>query len=186
MRCFIAIEIPQDIKDRLWKVLEPKTKDFPELKWVQPHNWHITLKFLGEVKEENLKMIKDSLRTALKGFRPFEATLGSFGTFPGRGPLRVFWIGIKDGASTMTKIAESIERELTRLGFPREDRKFTPHLTLARTRRGKPSRITLEDFKLNTVSFPGFKLKEVVLFESKLRPEGPIYTKLEVFALREG
>lgn len=167
-------------------MLEPKTRDFPGLKWVEPQNWHITLKFLAEVKEGILEQIKESLRKISNEFAPFEASLGSFGAFPERGSLRVFWIGLEDGASNMIKIADSVEGEMSHLGFPREKRGFTPHLTLARARRGRPSRITFEDFKLGSVSFPAFNLKELILFQSKLRPEGPEYTKLEVFALSGG
>ena len=186
MRCFIAVEIPQSVRKKLWRILEPKTKAFPNLKWVKPKNWHITLKFLGEIGERDVENVKETLQVISKEFEPFEVSFGDFGTFPPRGSLRVFWIGLKDGATTIARLAEMVENRLARIGFPREERKFTPHLTLARARKGRSSNVTLEDLELDTVDIPKFTFKEMILFESNLRPEGPIYTKLKEFVFSKG
>lgn len=167
----------------MWRLLEPETKRLPDLKWVRPDNWHITLKFLGDVSEEEVKKVRDSLKNLVGSVEAFDIRLGPLGAFPPKGSLRVLWIGLKDGISPMVNLSQLVEREMTSLGFKKEERQHTPHLTLARSRRGRPSRVTLEDFKIEEVELPHFRVNQLVLFESRLRPEGPEYHKLETFQL---
>jgi 2'-5' RNA ligase len=186
MRIFVAIVIPQSVRRALLRIVEPKMKEFPFLKWVEPENWHITLRFLGETDEPMVEKVKRSLKNGVSSYRPFEVEFGEFGTFPPRGKLRVFWLGLRRGGEEMIKLAGIIEEKMVSLGFPREERGFTPHMTLARARRGERRQVSLEDIGLKETKLPPFWVREVVLMESKLRPEGPIYREVESFKLVGG
>jgi len=183
MRIFVAVTIPQSVKRALWKIVEPKRKEFPFLKWVEPENWHITLKFLGETEEELVEKVKKSLKNVVKPLSPFQVKFSSFGSFPSKGNIKVLWLGLGKGDEEMTSLAKKVEDEINSLGFPKEVRAFTPHLTLARARRKERRQLSLEELGIKEARLTPFLVKEVVLMESKLRPEGPIYNKLEVFKL---
>lgn len=184
MRCFIAVDIPEMVKKEVMRATERARKSHRDLKWVEEENLHITLKFLGEVEREKIEKVKRVLDMITRAEAPFNLTTSEFGTFPKRGALRVFWLGIEGDLDEIKKLQERIEKELLKIGFDREDREFTPHLTLARAKRYSRERVTLDDLDLNEVKGKSFRINEVVLYESILRPEGPLYKKISVFKLR--
>jgi len=180
MRTFLAFEIPDKIKkevDRL--IAEEKKKSLP-IKWVKFENLHITLKFLGEIEESKIREIIPILEDTTKNFTGFDINLEGIGCFPHPGNPRVLWIGVKNGVTMLTDIAREIEKNLGAAGF-QEDKRFHAHLTFARTRKFcKLDKIlalpfTTEDFSVNSVT----------LFESVLKPEGPVYAALKKFNLSD-
>jgi len=181
MRLFFGVDLPASLKEKIHRFLSPQRKKFNSLKWVEKENLHITIKFLGEVKEERLSKISEQITNAFKGLRNFELTLGDFGSFPEKGGLRVLWIGVDSGAEEMKKIHKILEKALSKLGFENEKREFVPHLTLARSR--KNSKLDFRELGLKKLQLPPFTVKEIVLFESILKPEGPIYKKIKIFNL---
>lgn len=183
IRSFIAIDLPAKIQTRLDKVsaqLQERLEDVP-VRWVPVENIHLTLKFLGDVSESNLEVLKDVLRTVVANYDKFEISIGGMGAFPQARRPRVIWIGI-ESPPELASIQRNIESETARLGYAREKRRFSPHLTLARVSRGAGARDVrkvaevLNSFK---VGFLGVARVEAVrLYRSELQPGGAIYTGL--------
>lgn len=183
IRSFIAIDLPAKIQTRLDKVsaqLQERLEDVP-VRWVPVENIHLTLKFLGDVSESNLEVLKDVLRTVVANYDKFEISIGGMGAFPQARRPRVIWIGI-ESPPELASIQRNIESETARLGYARERRPFSPHLTLARVSRGagaRDVRKVAEVFNSFKVGFLGVARVEAVrLYRSELQPGGAIYTGL--------
>lgn len=175
LRLFIAVPIPEGMKESL-EVLQSSWKVRAHgVRWVKPEGLHITLKFLGNVPEEQLQAIKEAMKKALLGFTPFEVRVKGVGAFPSLRSPRVLWVGIEDEKGKLKEIFKALERALEKLGFPREDRPFSPHLTLGRV-KGKGDFGFLN--KSSGLDFGALLVKEVILFKSDLKPEGAEYTPL--------
>ena len=167
----------------------------PEARWAKPESLHVTLKFIGEQPESALDQIKVSLASVSAS--PAEIHFQGYGFFPTAKSARVFWIGMEAGPQ-LAALAATIDEKMSSLGIPKEDRAFSPHLTLARgagrsasPRRGKadaPNRIfqRLQE-KLVTLPTPEFgsmTAREFFLYQSQLSPKGSKYTKLAQFDLK--
>lgn len=175
LRLFIAVPIPQGMKESL-KVLQASWKAKAQgVRWVKPEGLHITLKFLGNVHEEKLEGIKEAMRKALSGFTPFEVRVKGTGAFPSTKNPRVLWVGVKDEEGKLKGVFNALEKALQKWGFPREDRPFSPHLTLGRV-KGKGDFSFLEEG--SDLDFGPLLVEEVILFKSDLKPEGAEYTPL--------
>lgn len=176
MRTFIAIPVPQDLKGRIEKVQERLDMLDIDVKLVEPGNLHYNLKFLGEVTEGDVNKVKAVLDRIVPQHRSFDLHVTGMGAFPQVTYAKVVWLGAKEGAQQLTALAESIELALADTGFRREEKSFTPHLTLARITGGqhKHELITLlkdeSDIDIGTM-----RIDEITLFRSQLTPEGPIY-----------
>ncbi len=183
IRSFVAIDLPVKIQNRLNKVseqLQERLDDVP-IRWVPVENIHLTLKFLGDVSESNLEVLKDVLKTVVSNHEKFVISVGGLGAFPKASRPRVIWIGI-EAPEELAVIQRNIESETARLGYAREKRAFSPHLTLGRVSRGADSRHVhqvaevLNNFK---VGFLGVaKVEAVHLIRSDLQPGGAVYTGL--------
>jgi 2'-5' RNA ligase len=174
MRLFIAIDLPEDWKDRLAQLQSSIEWLGRGISWARPQGMHLTLKFLGEVPEEQLGDITAGMERACKGTAPFEMRMKGTGCFPNSKRPRVYWAGLHGGETLLT-LQKRIEDETERLGFPKEERDFTPHLTIARIKdpMGK-ERMTraLLDYELETDSV---QVREVLLMQSILKPTGAEY-----------
>jgi RNA 2',3'-cyclic 3'-phosphodiesterase len=192
MRIFIAIDIDETIRHHIARFVEGVRGFAPDVRWVKPESFHITLKFIGEQSPEQIEQIK----RALAGVRGAPTTIGFRGTgfFPNPKAARVFWIGMEADAH-LAALAANVDEATAALGIPAEERAFSPHLTLARSGSGaprrKPSDRTNPSFKhlqekLAAMPPPDFgtmTAREFFLYESKLSPSGARYTKLQGFAL---
>lgn len=179
MRAFIAIELNESIHEEL-ATLQAKLKPAgADVKWVEPQNIHLTLKFLGDVPEDKINRIKNALDAIAAKTNTFNISLAQIGAFGNLNSLRVIWVGIKEGALQASKLADEIEEQLAKLGFPKEGRPFSAHLTLGRVRSPKGRqqlKEAIENFQLLT---PKSQLiTHITLFQSTLTPKGPIYTIL--------
>jgi 2'-5' RNA ligase len=147
--------------------------------WVAPDNLHLTLKFLGAVPEARIDSVAGALTAAIREASSFEARIRGLGAFPSAGRPRVVWAGVTDGALHMTEVARRIDVALAALGFARDDRPFSPHVTLGRVRR--PGRIpTLTDAleRAATREFGCIQVLSAFLMRSDLGPRGARYTEL--------
>lgn len=178
MRTFIALEIPDNVKEKIFLSLNEERKKWRGVKWVEKENLHITLKFLGEVKEEKIPLISKVLDEVSERFKSFRLSLNVLGAFPTLKNPRIFWIGISP-EEKVKEIFEFIEKKLKKLGFEKEKREFHPHITVARVK--KRGNFNIGEKKLGD----GFEIKEVILFKSELRPEGPLYTPLKRVRLKD-
>jgi len=175
-RGFIAIDIkatPQIITFE-----KEIAKTGADVKLVEPGNIHITVKFLGDTDENHIDAIEQSMKESVLPIKPFPITLKGTGVFPNQNYMKVLWIGITDEGNIET-IARAIDEKLEPLGFKKENRGFSPHLTVGRvkTARNKDQLIkVIENYK--TVEFTIQKVQSITLKKSELTPKGPIYTTL--------
>ena len=134
MRTFLAIELPKEIKECLGKLEEKLKTTQADVKWVLPGNIHLTLKFLGEVDAERLEKIKVILEEVARAYSPFLMRINSLGAFPKLEYLRVIWVGLDAGDKETKQIAKMLEEKIQKLGIPKEERAFSSHITIGRTR----------------------------------------------------
>lgn len=182
MRLFIAICLPPNIKGAISNI--QKMIDLSSLnpKWIDAKNCHITLKFLGEVEKGGVLKIINICKDVASKYKPFTISFGFLGAFPKENYPRVVFIGLKDGYDNIKNIANSFEDEFFKIGFEKEKRPFSPHLTIARiTYPQKTS--SLSPYLSKKLIPYEMEVKEIFLIESKLMPSGPIYTPLSAFPL---
>jgi 2'-5' RNA ligase len=150
-----------------------------DVKLVEPENVHITLKFLGDTDEGLINQIEEIIKNAAKGTSPFEIQLKGSGVFPNQNYIRVMWIGINNGEQ-IGKISNKIDEQTQELGFAKEKRGFSAHLTIARVKsvKNKDKLLQVID-KYRDVEFGSFKVDSIKLKMSELKSEGPIYTTLK-------
>jgi 2'-5' RNA ligase len=188
MRIFVALDIEESIRERVARFMEGVGEFAPDARWVRPESLHTTLKFLGERPAEAVEEIKRVL--AQVNGKAVTMSFRGCGYFPTLKAPRVFWIGITSGPA-LEQLARSVDEATSRLGFPKEDHAFSPHLTLARAgswqkgdRRNAGFKRLQE--KLAGVSEPEFgtmTAREFFLYESKLGTGGARYSKIERYAL---
>ena len=191
MRLFVALDIDDGIRQRLAEYMARLKRVVPDVKWVPAESLHVTLKFIGEFPEERLAELKQQL--AMVGGQSFNLSFRSAGFFTPRSP-RVFWVGIEAGHE-LAALAHAVDQATAKLGIPKEERAFTPHLTLARTGSGRPQGAREDRYKpkmyelkarVETMPAPEFGTmlaREFFLYQSRTLSGGAQYTKLERFAL---
>jgi 2'-5' RNA ligase len=194
MRLFIALDIDDNIRERIVRFLDGVRGFAPDARWVKLGSLHITLKFIGEKSEEETEIIKRALETITA--KMFEINIRGYGFFPTSRMPRVFWIGIDPGKE-VTALAAAVDEKLSALGIPKEEHAFSPHLTLARggAKSGSPrkqrddranSNFQRVQEKLAALPAPEFgtmTAREFFLYHSQLSPGGSRYTKLAGFVL---
>jgi len=180
IRSFVAIDISDEIRDGLDKIiaeLKPKVHD---VRWVKVKGIHLTLKFLGNVAESMIPSLRAVLEEAAQTAKPFDVEIKGLGAFPNPRRARVVWVGVEESSGALGELAGRIEKGMKPLGFKPENRPFHPHLTIGRTRRdGRPGK-GLADMieKYQSRAVGKFTASEITLFRSDLKPTGAVYSKL--------
>ena len=183
IRAFIAIDLSPGIYEKLENIsskLQNRLSNLPT-RWVQTKNIHLTIKFLGDVSPSNLELVKRILQVETAHFSPFDISTGELGAYPTIHRPRVIWIGTKV-PHELVDFHHCIENETARLGYTREKRKYSPHLTLARVTRNANSNQVAQIGTLLGECKVGFlgaaRIDKVHLYGSDLKPGGAEYTKL--------
>ena len=183
MRLFTAVELDERARYGAATVLDElraraaRSAPRARVTWVPADRVHLTVRFIGEVDEVLAARTIGALRNLLP-VAPFVMTFDRLGAFPAKGPPRVFWIGVGDGRDEIVRVEAAISARLEAIGIPREDRPYSPHLTLGRVREAgglRPSRL-FEGIAPNLVPT---QVAAITLFQSRLSPKGPTYTVLE-------
>ncbi len=178
MRAFIAIELPEEVRDILSKIQDELKQTRADVKWVAAENIHLTLKFLGEIEQELVKKIQAILEEIAQNNSPFSLHLSNLGAFPKLQYPRVVWFGAIDDQPVLN-IAKDLESQMLKIGFPAESRPFSSHITLGRVRSGLNRKVLVEkiEFLNKNLSppLPEFKVFGLTLFKSTLTPHGPLY-----------
>jgi len=175
MRTFIAIPLPQSIKDYLGDIQNQFKKCNVEAKWVNTKNTHMTLKFLGEVQEDKIPSIESAIKETIAGISSIKVNLIGFGFFPNEHNPRVFFVST-DKEEILQKIAYNLEEKLKPLGFKPEHR-FRSHITLARMKSRKNAGCLVTKSKEIKVD-KYFPVNSIILYKSTLTPNGPIYEEI--------
>ena len=185
MRLFVAVLVPDDLRPALAAAQERLRAAGAAVKWVAPGNFHFTLKFLGEVPDGRVQDIEAALAKIQPGFGAITLTLRGLGAFPTTRRPRVLWAGVTAGAEPMQRLAGGVEQALTPLGFAREARPFSAHLTIGRVEQPTPD-LTARLEREQATEFGAMAVLSFCLVRSMLRPSGPEYTVVTQFALAGG
>lgn len=195
MRLFIALDIDDEIRKRIARFVDGVSPFAPEARWAKPESLHVTLKFIGEQPEPAVEQIKQALVGIAAS--AVDIQFRGYGFFPTAKSARVFWVGMEAGPQLAT-LASAIDEKTAMLGIPKEERVFTPHLTLSRgagrsgsPRRSKgdtPNRVfELLQKRIAALPAPEFgsmTARKFFLYQSQLSPKGSKYTKLTRFDLQ--
>ncbi len=178
IRTFIAVDIEGELSEKLSRLAESLAATGADVKIVEKENFHITIRFLGNIPIDYVDKIEEIMKKAVEGVRPHKIRLKGIGAFPNESRPRVVWVGV-EGDEELRKMFEKIEKELRKMGFKPETKGFTAHVTLARVRsgRGRDALVKwIQDMK--DIDLGEFEVKNIRLKKSTLTPKGPIYETL--------
>ncbi|MFZ5998159.1 MAG: RNA 2',3'-cyclic phosphodiesterase [Nitrospirota bacterium] len=185
MRCFIAIDMSETVKRSLGEVINRVKGSSKDIRWVPVQNVHLTLKFLGEVQEETIPAIEKSLSSVCAGFKPFSITASGIGAFPSLKHPATIWVGL-DASGELEQLARAVDLSMATLGFEKEERQFSPHLTIGRVKdRKNIGPVIKELYTFKDTVFGTIDVGEILLMKSVLKPGGAEYSRLACFALTD-
>lgn len=185
MRLFVAVPLPESLKNSLVGAQKALKEVLPGVRWVKAEQLHLTLKFLGETPEDRLAAVEGALESVLASRAAFPVELAGIGAFPSEKFPRVVWAGVHGGQETLRGLAAELEKALEPLGFPREERPFQAHLTLGRFKDPRPAAPSPPWREWASQDFGTFLAAGVNLFRSRLHAQGPVYEVLRQYALKE-
>ncbi len=188
MRLFIAMPIPETVKQEAlrWQEELRKVAPGPGIRWATPEQFHLTLKFLGEVDSARLETLVAATREACHGCVPFDLQAGQAGFFPNERNPRVLWAGLHCATGALQSLQERVETGLAEFAEKQEDRRFSPHLTLARIKQIAPAEARALAAKVRTLgehALGQWKAECVRVMRSELHPSGSRHTCLAEIGL---
>ena len=179
IRTFIAITLDSEIQQALAQAQDHLKRLDCNIKWVKPENIHLTLKFLGDVKLKKIDKVRQTLENLFKRAGPIKMELTQLGAFPNIERPRILWIGLKDDNRQIARLCSTLEEGLGKIGFKKEEKPFSPHITIGRIR--SPKNLNLLAEAISNYSLP-VDLKQtarnITFYKSILTPTGPIYEPL--------
>ena len=183
MRLFVAIELSNEVKSALTNVQRSLSAWSKAVRWTPAAQLHLTAKFLGEVAEESVSAIREAVVKVADSAQEFDLTLTGTGCFPPGGAVRIVWVGAADVPVRLSKLVEGLENEFEPMGFSRESRPFSPHLTIGRVQEdssGGRLRSAVVEAKVRSVTQ---RVAALTLMSSVLSPKGPSYSVVARAAL---
>ena len=187
LRTFIAAEISPEMRTSALRLIDRLRIAPVKVTWTRPDNLHYTIKFLGDVLAEKTADVCRAVQAAVGPFTPFEIVAAGAGAFPSPSHPRTIWLGMGEGAEPLELVFQAVERVLEPLGYPREHRKFTAHITLGRVRGGSPSGMQeMAELLKKHADFDAgaMTLDELTVFSSTLGRDGPKYDVLSHAEMR--
>ncbi|MBM4288164.1 MAG: RNA 2',3'-cyclic phosphodiesterase [Deltaproteobacteria bacterium] len=184
IRAFLAIDLPESYRAGLSAVQDYLKQSRADVRWVPVGNIHLTLKFFGDIAEDQVEAITQAATGVAQAAAPFTLGVQGVGAFPGPKSPRVIWLGLNGQTDILAQLVQDLEQAFAPLGFPPENRKFVPHLTLGRVRSSRGREDLARALQLiNIPSFPDFNVHGLVLYQSILKPQGAEYHKLKYYLL---
>ncbi len=183
IRAFIAVDLPPDLRARLAQICDQLCDEMGQVpvRWVPPEKMHLTLKFLGDVSENNIDVLQDILRGETVDREPFAISLGGLGAFPKVRRPRVIWVGV-EAPPELESLQRGIDKQTAKVGYPPDRRDFSPHITVGRvSRNASPAEVRVIGDALNeaNVGYLGVaRVQAVHLYRSDLQPGGAVYHQL--------
>jgi 2'-5' RNA ligase len=185
MRLFFAVPLDQRLREIVWDSIMESPIGDPPWRWIRPENYHLTLKFLGEVDEEFLPALRSAGEETASAVRKFRVTFGDFGGFPNLRRPRVIFYSINDGFEELRALARGIEDSCETIGFERERKKFRAHLTLARIKKSlSPGLLERLSEMPGLPASAGQGIDSIVLMKSRLERTGAVYEEIGRFPLK--
>ena len=177
VRTFVAVETSGAVRQRAAELIEILAATAAKVSWAKPHNLHLTLKFLGDVRWNEIADVTRAVGQVAQSVEAFELEIRGAGAFPSPGRPRTLWLGTATGSEPLAALHAALEKTLKPLGFPKEHRRFTAHLTLGRVRDAGLGTSDLGPLIQQHADFSAgtFTVEELVVFSSELTPQGPIY-----------
>jgi RNA 2',3'-cyclic 3'-phosphodiesterase len=182
LRLFVAIDLPEDVRELVERGVAPIRDRYPRARWVPTSNQHVTLKFLGTTWPRLVDWVVRGVGDVAARHPPFETRVAELGAFPSRGRARVLWVGLEDPAGRLAAIAKALDAALAK-EFAPEKRAFTPHLTVARFDPPVP---LAEDLGEAGLESRPFGVDWLVVYRSHLRRPAPVYEPIASFPLDSG
>ncbi len=180
IRTFIAHPIPEQWKQLIGNAYDELKEGLnSRIAWVKPDNMHFTLKFLGDIPEENISSLSRALQNI--PISPFEISMGNPGFFPGPESPRIIWIDLDQGANELCANAQSVDSQLSSLGFDKNPKPCHAHLTLGRIKKLANDDWMDLSSRISKIKLPPAKITGFTLYRSYLKPEGPVYAELQKF-----
>jgi 2'-5' RNA ligase len=173
VRTFIAIPLSEELKRAIGRVQRELADALPEMRWVKPETIHLTLAFLGDISQDSLENVASSMLSIGDLFAPFEVRVAGLGAFPSPARPRVVWLGLEECAPLL-QLQAVLTEKLVSAGLPGDNRPFTPHLTLGRTRHRAPAADRVFE-RYQAVPIGTLAVNNIVLFESRLQSGGAVH-----------
>ena len=183
VRTFIAVDLPREAKTQIADIIGELRPLGSAVRWVRPEGLHLTLKFLGEIPEEQLTTVYSAVEQGVAGIASFSFDMAELGGFPNLSRHRVIWVGVRSGTESLKRLHQWIEPQLAQCGFPRDKRSFSPHLTIGRVKTPRGLQPILD--RLSTVTYRSWEIpvSAVKVMRSQLKPTGAEYSALKVIDL---
>ena len=179
LRAFIAISLPEPVLQGIVTAQETLKRSGLKIRWVRKEGIHLTLKFLGDIDRDSVEKISEAMERATGSFSPFTLWAEGIGVFPNLRRPRVAWVGLSGDIEILRALQRDLESQLSGLGFSKEKRPFKGHLTLGRV-KGRLDGIKLQEALEDLGDFrtESFTAQSIVLFQSDLRPDGAVYSRV--------
>lgn len=184
MRLFLSVDLPPALTAGIEEAQQPFA-EVGGLRLTDPAQAHVTIRFLGEVRESRITAVRTAASEAIAGIDvgPFEAAVGGLGVFPSPEYISVVWIGFRSGSERLTQLQEALEAATVELGFEPEEHVFTPHVTIARMDDARGKDLLQRKLRSEAPTIGTFDVEEVRLTESTLTDDGPEYETVARFPL---
>lgn len=182
MRCFLAIKLSNQVIEDILKLQEEIKRYNIKGRWTNKNNFHITLKFFGEVSLDDIEKIKSAVEEIVADIEPFSIKINRIGCFKGKDNCRVLWVGISDDKDIIL-LHDVIDEKLLRIGFKRDDKKFKTHITIARE-----IKLSKDIYEINNIykfSTESFSVSNIVLMESKIIDNKRLYIPIFTVPLKK-
>ncbi len=184
MRCFIALEIPQSIKDSLQSLQETLKASQADVRWVKPESMHLTLRFLGNIEDTQVEQVKSLLDAVAQDHSVFTLGVKGVGAFPDTQSPKVVWAGLDKGKDKLIQLTKALCSHSKAQDLPPEDNPFSPHITLGRVRSRKFRQMLTNALESSAWNCPdSWQVDSIKLYRSELTQEGPVYSVLHTVAL---
>ena len=187
IRAFLAIDPPENILQAISRLQDKLKREIgSRISWTKPQGQHLTLKFFGDISSEDVKNICSAVQKRVVSEPPLNLKIEKMGVFPDARKPRVLWCGVTGDVENLSALQKKLDGDFADIGFPAEDRSFKAHLTLARIKDPRELTEISESLKkYDSFNAGEFVADKLFLFQSKLSPQGAVYTKLAEFTLRE-
>ncbi|MDD6049133.1 MAG: RNA 2',3'-cyclic phosphodiesterase [Methanobrevibacter ruminantium] len=182
VRSFLAIELKEDLVPKILDVQKEFKKINANIKYVPSENLHFTLKFFGNIDEDMIEDISNSVEKVIKDYSSFDLNIKDCGCFPNKNVIKVLWLGLDEG-SPIKDLQKDLDVEFKKLGFKKE-RNFISHLTIGRVKSPKNKKQIRETIeRLENIEIGQMTVSRICLKKSTLTPQGPIYEDIKIFEL---
>ncbi len=182
IRSFLAIDLDDDLKPEINKIIKEFKKTGANIKYVDLNNLHFTLKFFGDIDTEGIDLISEKIKKTITDFEPFNIKITGCGAFPNKNHVKVIWIGV-EADELLTQLHDKLDKQFATIGFDK-DKKFSTHLTIGRMKSAKNKKQVkevIEEFE--DMEIGDMNVSSIALKKSTLKPAGPIYENLKTYDL---